>query len=205
LLFIPWEFDLEKYPSLENYLNNYKDELAARPEVQSGRHPWFSLSRYASEYWHEFLEPKLIYIHTAKYHQFYFDEEKRFINNSCYCIISDCKFLFFFLNSLLFDWFKRIKFVAYGDADEAGRVKLDSNKMITVPIRQIPEKQPKWFEKQYATIKSNLANAGKVKTLENEAETMLFKIYDLAYSEVKTVYPGFWLNEQEYKNFKMDK
>ncbi|MFH2144216.1 MAG: DNA methyltransferase [Bacteroidota bacterium] len=200
LLFIPWEFEIQKFPSIKNHLSKFKSELESRPEVKSGRHSWYSLSRYASEYWQEFLNPKIIYIHTAKYHEFYFDEEKRFINNSCYCIISDCKFLFFFLNSILFDWFKRIKFVAYGDADEAGRVKLDSNKMVTVPVKQITDKQLKWFEKQYANIKANLANASIVKALENEAETTLFKIYELTFNEVKTVCSDFWLSEEEYIN-----
>lgn len=203
LLFIPWEFEIKKYPTIEKYLLNYKKELENRPEVKSGRHSWFSLSRYASEYWKEFLEPKIIYIHTAKKHEFYFDEEQRFINNSCYCIVSNSKFLFFFLNSILFDWFKRIKFVAYGDADEGGRVKLDSNKMITVPIKQISKNEVKWFESKYAEIKKVVDNDSKVKALENEVETRLLKLYQLTYEEVLTVCPAYWLSKPEYENFQL--
>jgi hypothetical protein len=204
LLFIPWEFELKKYPSIENYLTSYLTELKSRPEVKSGRHPWYALSRYASEYWKEFLQPKIIYIHTAKNHEFYLDEEQRFINNSCYCIISASKYLFFFLNSILFDWFKRIKFVAYGDADEGGRVKLDSNKMVTVPIKHITNKQLKWFEDQYDAIKSVLGNETRVKALEQEAELKLFKIYELTYDDVKIVCPDFWMDGQKYEQVKLE-
>lgn len=198
LLFIPWEFPIEKYPSIKKYLTQFKDELSKRPEVIDERHPWYSLSRYASDYWKEFLKPKLIYIYTAKQHPFYLDTEQRFINNSTYCIISDNKFLFFFLNSQLFDWYSRIKFVSYGDADEGGRVKFDYNKMITVPIKQISASQLKWFEQKYEQIKKSLGNATKVTSLEHEVETRLFKLYELTYSEVKTVCPEFWMSEEEY-------
>jgi adenine-specific DNA-methyltransferase len=195
-----FDIDIEKkYPEIFKHFLKFKSKLIARQDKGLN---WWNLRSCA--YYELFDKPKIIYIRTAKHHSFYLDEEAYFINDSCYLIGSDNKYLFFFLNSILFDWFKRIKFVAYGDADEGGRVKLDYNKMITVPIKQITEKQLKWFEKQYSTIKSNLANAGKVKTLENEAETMLFKIYDLTYNEVKTVCPDFWMNEQEYKNFKIE-
>ncbi|MCX6320560.1 MAG: Eco57I restriction-modification methylase domain-containing protein [Bacteroidia bacterium] len=203
LLYIPWDFEIEKFPDIAKYLNNYKTELSERPEVKEGRYPWYAMSRYGSNYFKEFDNIKLIYIYTAKKHEFYFDTYGHYLNNNCYMVITDNKFLFFFLNSILFDWFKRIKFVAYGDADEGGRVKLDYNKMITVPIRQITEQQLKWFEKQYAAIKSVLGNESKVKALEQEAEIMLFKIYELTYDEVKIVCPAFSLSEEEYKAFKI--
>jgi len=38
---------------------------------------------------------------------------------------------------VLFEWFKKIKFVAFGDAEVGGSVKLDLNKMQTVPIKEI--------------------------------------------------------------------
>lgn len=117
-------------------------------------------------------------------------------------VISDNKYLFFFLNSILFDWFKRIKFVAYGDADEGGRVKLDYNKMITVPIKQISASQLKWFEQKYEQIKKSLGNTTKVNELEHEVETRLFKLYELEYNEVKTVCPEFWMSEEEYASIK---
>jgi len=139
LLYIPWSFKLKEYSEIEAHLLKFKSILEIRPEVKEKRYEWFAMSRYGSNYAHEFDKNKIIYMHTAKKHEFYLDTEGRYINNSCYMIVSDNKFLFWFLNSKLFDWFKRIKFVAYGDAAEQGRVKLDYNKMITVPIKNISE------------------------------------------------------------------
>jgi hypothetical protein len=203
ILYIPWEFEIEKYPTAKKYLLKHKEKLSKRPEVKDGRYNWYAMSRYGSLYAHEFEFPKIIYTHTAKNHQFYIDYSKLYINNSTYMIISDDKFLFFFLNSILFNWFKRIKFVAYGDADEGGRVKLDYNKMITVPIKQISNSELKWFESKYVEIKKVLDNDSKVNALENEVETRLFKLYQLTYEEVLTVCPAYWLSKTEYENFQL--
>lgn len=201
--------NINNYPGVREYLSQFKINLEPKPVNytgnnwagrKAGSYKWYEIQDNIA-YYKEFNEPKIIYIHTAKNHQFYLDSDGLFINNSCYMIISENKFLFFFLNSILFDWFKRIKFVAYGDADEGGRVKLDYNKMITVPIKKISDNQLKWFEKQYAAIKAILHNEVKVKALENEVETMLFKMYNLTYKEVKTVCHEFWLSEGEYERF----
>ncbi|MCD4736951.1 MAG: hypothetical protein K8R53_12980 [Bacteroidales bacterium] len=61
-------------------------------------------------------------------------------------IVSGNNYLFSFLNSNLFKWFKKIKFVAYGDAVENGRAKLDYNKMVTIPIKNISKDNQKPFE-----------------------------------------------------------
>jgi adenine-specific DNA-methyltransferase len=185
------------YPSAYNHLKKYEVDLKKRQD--KGKN-WYNLR--ACTYYNEFEKPKLVYIYTAKKQEFYLDEEGRYINNNCYMVISDNKFLFFFLNSILFDWFKRIKFVAYGDADEAGRVKLDYNKMITVPIKQISKAELNWFETKYEDIKKVLGNDLKVKALENEVETRLFKLYKLTYDEVKIVEKEFWLSEADYDNYK---
>ncbi|MCX6162735.1 MAG: hypothetical protein NTV87_15545 [Ignavibacteriae bacterium] len=170
----------KKYSSAYNHLKTYKNELI--------------------KYYGEFENPKIIYIHTAKKHNFYLDTDGYYINNSCYMIISDSKFLFFFLNSLIFDWFKRIKFVAYGDAGEGGRVKLDYNKMITVPIKKISAEQSEWFDNKYIAIKNCLKEPERADIYEKEVESRLFKLYDLSYNEVKIIEPDFWLTEEEYFN-----
>ncbi len=185
----------QNFPNVYKHLKKFESDLKIRGDQGED---WTNLRN--CDYVYQMYLPKIIYIHTAKYHKFYLDEEGMIINNSCYMIISDCKYLFFYLNSYLFDWFKRIKFVAYGDADEDGRVKLDYNKMITVPIKQINEQQLDWFEKQYDKIKKVLGNEAKVLKYEQEVEVKLFKIYNLTYKDVIIICPDFWLNEITYNN-----
>lgn len=203
LLYIPWDFQIEKYPDVKEYLQPFKKALSDRPEVVENRYPWYAMSRYGSNYADQFVNQKLVYIYTAKKQEFYFDTDGHYLNNNCYMIISANKYLFFYLNSILFDWFKRIKFVAYGDADEGGRVKLDYNKMITVPIKQISKSDLKWFEDKYETIIKVIDNTAKVKAFEKEVECRLFKLYELTYDEVKIIEKDFWLSEVEFNNYKM--
>ena len=144
LLHIKWEFKPEEFPGIFNYLIKHKLKLEIRPEVKEKRYKWYAMSRYASDYFHLFELPKIIYIHTAVNHKFYYDEAGYYINNSCYLISNADKFLSVWLNSKIFSFYKKLNFVAYGDSSESGRAKLDYNKMVNVPVPNIntQQKQP---------------------------------------------------------------
>lgn len=148
LLHIAWDFEIEKYPSIKRHLEHFKEALSKRPEVIEGRYRWFAMSRYASDYHQLFSLPKIIYIHTAVKHQFYFDNSGLFINNSCYLISNSDKFLAVWLNSSIFRFYKKLKFVAYGDSSGKGRAKLDYNKMVNTPIPNIEKEEKQLFNEK---------------------------------------------------------
>jgi hypothetical protein len=64
LLHIKWEFNPKEYPGIFKYLEKHKLKLEIRPEVKEKRYNWYAMSRYASDYFHLFELPKIIYIHT---------------------------------------------------------------------------------------------------------------------------------------------
>jgi adenine-specific DNA-methyltransferase len=172
------------YPSAYKYLQKFETKLKLRQDKGEN---WWNLR--ACAYYHEICKPKIIYIHTAVNHQFFFDTEGRYINNSCYMIISDNKYLFAFLNSKLFKWFKKIKFVAYGDAAEKGRAKLDYNKMITVPIKNASlEQQMQIIDivNQIFSIKKSNPSAD-VSDLENDINHLFYKLYDFTREEISII------------------
>ena len=210
LLFIPWHFPLpfdeaeemepkkaiiesEKkmqsdYPSLYRYLCGHREDLAGRNQDETGiRYEWYALQRWGAKYYKEFDEEKLIYIHTAKNHEFYYDTEKHYVNNSCYIIVSMSKFLYCFLNSSLFNYFKRIKFVAYGDGAEEGRCKLDGNKMATVPIKTNVDERP--FEKKFELLQQAIIanDNNRLISLESEIDHLVYLLYGLTWDEVQVV------------------
>jgi len=144
--------DIENYPSIKNYLLQFYEELRPRNNNEPtgrkpGKYQWFEIQD-SIEYYEKFETPKILYIHTAVNHNFYYDTENYYLNNSCYFITNADKFLACWLNSNIFDFLKRLIFVAYGDASEKGRAKLDYNKMVNIPIPKLtePEKQP-FYEK----------------------------------------------------------
>jgi hypothetical protein len=60
LCYIGWRTEIENYPAICKHLSLFSDRLKARPEVKAGIVPWYALSRYASEYWQEFEQPKIL-------------------------------------------------------------------------------------------------------------------------------------------------
>ena len=197
--FLATGYDIDvkrKYPTAYKFLKQYESKLKAR--LDKGLN-WWNLRPCA--YYQDFELPKIIYIHTAVNHQFYLDTEGRYINNSCYMIISDSKYLFAFLNSKLFEWLKKIKFVAYGDASESGRAKLDYNKMITVPIKNISNSKQKPVISLVEKITSKKQENPDADTskLERLLENVIYRLYDLSYEEVKAIEPDFPLSKAEYE------
>lgn len=190
-----------EYPALYKYLTAHKKGLSDRNKDETGiRYEWYALQRYGSNYYKEFDEEKLIYIHTAKKHEFYYDTEKHYVNNSCYIIASKSKFLYCFLNSMLFRYFKRIKFVAYGDGTEDGRCKLDGNKMATVPIKQGIDEEP--FEKEFNKLQNAIKTDSqtKITKIESDIDLLVYHLYGLTYDEVKIVDPDTTISREEYES-----
>lgn len=210
LLFIPWHFPIpfeeaermdpenaiaiaegrmiKEYPAVYNYLQSHYDDLASRNAAETGiRYEWYALQRWGAKYYKEFDEHKLIYIHTAINHEFYFDTEQHYVNNSCYIIVTDSKYLYAFLNSSLFRYYKKIKFVAYGNGAENGRCKLDGNKMQTVPIRVgVNEDTFAPIVDQLIRIKKENPSAN-VSHLEREVDRLLYEIYGFSEDEIEII------------------
>jgi type I restriction-modification system DNA methylase subunit len=134
-----YDLDITKYKGIHNWLINFDEKLQKRQD--KGIHH-FNLR--ACKYYEKFEQPKIIYIHTAVKHKFFYDEAGYYINNSCYLISNADKFLSVWLNSKIFSFYKKLNFVAYGDSSESGRAKLDYNKMVNVPVPNIntQQKQP---------------------------------------------------------------
>ena len=83
--FLVTGYDLDikaKYPSAFNYLKKFENKLIKRQD--QGKN-WWNLR--ACTYYSEFEKTKLIYIYTAKKHEFYLDTEGRYINNNCYIAV----------------------------------------------------------------------------------------------------------------------
>ena len=134
-----YDLDITKYKGIHNWLLNFNEKLEKRQDKGKSH---FNLR--ACNYYNKFDLPKILYIHTALNHKFFYDEGGYYINNSSYFISNSDKFLSVWLNSSIFKFYKKLNFVAYGDSSKSGRAKLDHNKMINTPIPNLTndEKQP---------------------------------------------------------------
>ncbi len=143
--FINTNFDIKigkgNYFGIYQHLKQYDKQLEKRQDKGKTHY-----NLRACSYYDKFEQPKIIYIHTAVNHSFYYDTDSYYINNSCYIISNADKFLSVFLNSELFEFYKQLNFVAYGNPEKRGRCKLDYNKMVDVLIPIISKKEKKEFE-----------------------------------------------------------
>ena len=99
LLYIPWNFNMQNYPSLNEYLQTYKKELSNRPEVKKVRYNWYCLSRYASDYVDLFEEEKLIYPELSSSLSMVYDDNKFYIDKTCFIITTSLNIKY--INALL--------------------------------------------------------------------------------------------------------
>ncbi len=138
-----YDLDITKYKGIHNWLLSFDEQLRKRQDKGKSH---FNLR--ACNYYNKFDLPKIIYIHTAVDHKFYYDEEGFYINNSSYFIANSDKFLSVWLNSSIFKFYKKLNFVAYGDSSGKGRAKLDYNKMVNTPIPNIEKEEKKLFNEK---------------------------------------------------------
>jgi hypothetical protein len=138
--------NIDDYPAIKEYLEEYKKELQKQIDDKTGNRGdnWYELR--PCDYYDLFEQPKIVYIHTAKKHFFTLDTKNNYIINNGYFISSDDKYLLAYLNSKLFEFYKINTFVSFGDAKTKGRCKLDYNKMLVVPIKKIDDEEKKDFE-----------------------------------------------------------
>jgi len=100
LLYIPWDYDIEKDNSIKDYLSSNFKGLSNRPEVREGRFNWWCLSRYGSNNAKYLFEPKIIYPRINKQCNFYLDEKGEYsLSDNNFFISSDSKYLLALLNS----------------------------------------------------------------------------------------------------------
>lgn len=100
ILFIPWEYKIEKSESIKNYLLQYRESLEQRPEVKEGRFKWYCLSRYGSNNSHLLNQPKIIAPFINNRCNFYLDESgKIYLQKNSMFISSNSKSLLAYLNS----------------------------------------------------------------------------------------------------------
>ncbi len=183
-----YDIDITQYSAIHKYLLQFNDELENRQDKGKTH---FNLR--SCNYYDKFETPKLLYIHTAVSHNFYYDTDNYYVNNSCYFISNVDKFLACWLNSSIFNFLKRLIFVAYGDAANKGRAKLDYNKMVNIPIPNISEIQKLPFieladimlekNKELQEIKNKFLDLLKADLSIDKLSTKLQNWYELSWAD----------------------
>jgi len=137
LCYVGWHTEIKKYPAVYKHLSRFSEELKARPEVKAGRVPWYALSRYASDYWQEFAQPKVLYPDIYEHQSFAWDEQGFYAANTCYFIPTEEKWLTALFNSRMIEWF----YSQISNKVRGGYLRAFSDYMKLIPIPKTTEMQ----------------------------------------------------------------
>lgn len=203
------EFKVQK-PAIYNHLLGYKEQLSARNKAETGiRYEWYALQRWGADYYKEFAKPKIVYPNMTSVFPFSFDETGSLGNDKTFMITmrhserceesSDefLKALLAIFNSnlcKLWIWYNCPELMG-GTREirkayfENLRIPLD-NKEILHQLAQLAD--------QIITIKKFCAEGAdssavetaqrNVATLENEVNTLVYKLYgDFSEEEIASV------------------
>lgn len=111
IIFARQGIDIDKYPTIKNYLYQFKKELTPKKTRadEFGRKPgdyeWYEIQD-KTDFYENFDKPKLIWSEMNKEISFVYDENGYYINNKCFFITSDDVDLKFLNGLFLSDLFK---------------------------------------------------------------------------------------------------
>ncbi|MEJ7861271.1 MAG: TaqI-like C-terminal specificity domain-containing protein [Pyrinomonadaceae bacterium] len=183
LCFIGWHFEAEKYPAIFNHIKNFENELKSRPEVRDGKVPWFAMSRYAADYWHEFEKPKIILGRFMNKATFAFDKEGFFNNDALYMIPDANEFVVAILNSSSCWWFLHQTCTDL----QNGYLQAFRENLFQIPIPKIEEKDQQPFVALVDRILELKKEGKETLDLENEIDKLIYRLYDLTDEEIAIV------------------
>jgi hypothetical protein len=183
LIYVPWNFDTKKYPSIMRHLNSFKKELSVRPEVIEKRFPWYALSRYASDYWQEFENPKIISARFMIEPLFGYDTGGHYTNDACYIMPTKNVFLAGFLNSKL-GWWALSRLT---NQVQQNYSQIHIQYLTKLPIAKGTDKQHSAIEERVAKILKLKKSGKSTSELEKEIDAIVYEMYGLSKEEIKVV------------------
>ena len=142
LIYVPWEFEINKYDAIQEHLKQFKDKLSIRPEVKSGRYNWYAMSRYGSDYIGEFEKEKIMWMELSDAQTFTIDNDGYYINKTLYFMTGESlKYLIAILNSKVIFFYYNLIATSSG----VGTTMWQKINVEKLPILNIPKEQQKPF------------------------------------------------------------
>ena len=182
LIFTRRGIDIEQYPVIKDYLNQYREPLENRA---SGRYEWHEIQANTA-YYLDFDKPKIIYPDTAKSLYACYDTGKSFGLNTIHFIPTNDLSLLAILNSKLFDWYARHKFQSINDPWDGGRLRFFGQYMERVPIANRTEAQKAELSRLVKRILAD-PSSSRVREIERKIDEMVYELYGLTDAEIELI------------------
>ena len=182
LIFTRQGIDIEQYPVIKDYLNQYRESLESRA---SGSYKWYEIQSNTA-YYRDFNKPKIIYSDTAKFLYGCYDTTNTFLLDTVYFISTNDFSLLAILNSKLFDWYARHKFPSRNDPWKGGRLRFKKVYMKAVPIADRTEAQKSELTDYVKQILAD-PKSKEVRKIEKKIDELVYKLYGLRDAEIELI------------------
>jgi len=168
----------------------YKSLLEKR--ATSKNHKWYELQQPQTGIFRYYERPKIISTDIAKRCEFTFDNSGSYIDATLFCLPIDDKYLLALLNSRLLEvYYKSISSTIRGGFLRFKKIYIEQ-----LPIKITTESKRNMFidliNKIFAITRDedymqNQQKQTKVKTLEQQIDQMVYKLYNLTPEEIEII------------------
>ena len=180
--------DIDQYPAIKDHLSWFRRDLEKRATAHL--HPWYELQQPQEGIYHEFTHHKIVWPEFARSVRFTFDPDGSYVNNKCYMIPVDNKWLLAVLNASLSEFL-----LCQVTSSLLGKfMQLYYHYTIRLPVVTPEEDARAELEALTDEILSLGDSPEQVEAIEREIDSIVFHVYGLTASERKLVLD--WLGER---------
>ena len=188
LIFTRRGIDIKKYPAIEKYLSQYKEQLTPGIGRKAGTYKWYEIQDNVA-YWQEFEQPKITWGNLATSPQFTIDLMNSFVCAPANLIVSENnKYLLAILNSGI------TQYIVSQNAAirQGGFFEFKPMYVSQIPIPVISELEKKEIESLVQKCLDAKKSDPKADTtaLEKAIDQLVYQLYGLTEEEIKIVEGG---------------
>ena len=205
------KINIDDYPVIKKYLQSFGrriyqtgedfiDETGQKAKSRKKTsNEWFETQDQIG-YYEEFEKEKITWGNLALNAQYSFVDKDLYLCAPCPIITPANKYILAVLNSPVSDYYIR----KLGVTRNGGYFEYKPMFVEQLPVPQISTEKQEIFIKKAEKIITLKSSSKDTKTLEQQIDNMVYKLYELTYEEVKIIDPEFALTEQEYADIKLE-
>lgn len=182
ILYIPWHFEINRYPAVFKYLAQFQEQLENRNASERGRYEWYALQRYAADYYQEFDKPKITWGNLATEPKFAFDDSGSYVSAPANIIPTNDLCLLAILNSPISKWWISLQ----AAVRSGGFLEYKPMYVGEIPIPEVTAAQKAPIIERVRKIIA-APDSPDVPKLEAEIDQMVYKLYGLTEDEIALV------------------
>ena len=191
LIFTRRGIDIEHYPAIKRYLNQYRLDLEPKKSRgqkrgrKIGNYKWYEIQDNTA-YYTKFEKSKIIYRRIAKSLDASYDTTGTFGLDTTFFIPANDLPLLAILNSQLFDWYARHKVLPLNDPWAGGGLQFFAQYMEKVPIADMTSEQKMALSRLVKQILAD-SQSDDVREIEREIDELVYQLYGLTDAEIELI------------------